>query len=497
MYFNWILAASLAGFLFALEIGLIIIGALFFLSILKFSGFQKRIKNLIQNINQDRRVQAIIVVWAFTALLEGSAGFGTPVILAVILLTTIGYPVIPAVALSFIGNSLHVNFGAVGTPIFLGFGPGLTSPEILTYLQNSNISLAEFLKEITSYIAVFNLFIGLLVCLIILIMLIFVFGKKQVKKNKYVLEMIPFLIIASFLVTFPAWLLAHYLGPELPSLVGGLIGLFLLLIIAQKRWFLPKTQWDFNKVEEIKTEPINFSFLKIFQILLPYFFLSLIIFISRVDFLPFEQWLINFFQISLTNIFGTYINYSLSPFYLLGMFLLLSGAILSLFFQESWEKIKNSARESLQKIKSIVLILIIILIFVQIFIHSGENLNNHQSMPLLLANTIAQISGEFWPIFIPLIGALGAFITGSATISNLLLGNFQANSALVLDADPILFLSLQGIGAALGTMIILHNIIIILAIVGQTTKADLIIKYNILPLIFLCLLLGLIGFLIS
>ena len=490
MHPDWIFASGLKGLLFALEIALIIIGAVFFLSILKLKGLQEKIKTLIHNISQDRRVQVIIIAWAFTALIEGSAGFGTPAILASAILIALGFSVIPAITLSLIGAALHTSFGAVGVPIVFGFGAGL-EPAFLAYLP-----------QITSSIAFYNIFIGFLICLVVLAMLIFVFGKKEtgVRKIKYVLEMIPFLIVASLLVTGPAWFLAHYLGPELPSLVGGLVGLFLLLIIAQKSWFLPKTSWDFDKVVEIKPEKKSKStpLLNISQILLPYFFLALIIFISRADFLPVEAWLMSpYLSFSLTQIFGTEINYSFSPLYALGILLFLSGIILALFFRQSLAQIKTALNQSLQKTKSALLVLIIILIFVQIFIHSGENLNNYQSMPLLLATGIANISGYFFLIFVPLIGALGSFMTGSTTVSNLLFANFQANSALVLGADPRLFLSLQSIGASLGNMIALHNIIVVLAIVGQISKIRLIIKYNILIVLFLCLLLGLTAFLIN
>ena len=497
MHLNWIFASALKGFLLALEITLIIIGAVFFLAILKLSGFQEKIKELIQSVNQDKRVQIVIVAWAFTALIEGSAGFGTPIILAAALLLTLGFSVGAAVTLSLIGGAVHTIFGAVGTPIIFGFGSGLTSPEILNYLQEQGISLVEFLKQTTGLIASYNLFIGFLTCLTMLIMLIFVFGKKQARKLKYVLEIVPFLLIASFLVTVPAWFLANYFGPELPSLVGGFIGLFLLLLIVQKSWFLPKTRWSFDKVVEANEKPESVSFFRIFQILLPYFFLALILFISRTDFLPVKDWLIGFFRISLTQIWGTFINYSFSPFYAIGVLLLLSGGALALFFQQSWKQIKEAGRQSLKKTKNVVLVLITALIFVQIFIYSGENLNNYQSMPLMLATAAIDVSGKFWPIFIPLIGALGAFVTGSATVSNLLFGAFQANSALFLGADPRLFLSLQGIGASLGNMISLHNIIVVLAIVGNIAKLGLIIKYNILPVLFISLLLGLIGFIVN
>ena len=485
MPYNWIFASSLKGFLFALEIALIIIGAVFFLSILKLSGFQEKIKVLIQGISQDRRVQVIIIAWAFTALIEGSAGFGTPVILASAILMTLGFSIIPAVTLSLVGAALHSSFGAVGTPIIFGFGAGLQQ----TFLA--------YLPEITSSIAFYNLFIGLLICLAMLIMLIFVFGKKEARKRKYVLEMIPFLMVASLLVTGPAWLLAHYLGPELPSLVGGLIGLFLLLIIVQKSWFLPKTSWDFDKIIKVDKKSGSASLFSIFQILLPYFFLALIIFISRADFFPVKAWLINFSQFSLYQIWGTDIDYSFRPLYSLGVLLFLSGGLLALFLRQSLNQIKTACRDAFIKVKSALLVLITCLIFVQIFIYSGENLNNFQSLPMVLANAAVNVSGMFWPIFAPLVGVLGSFIAGSTTVSNLWFGNFQANSALILGADPKLFLSLQSIGAALGNMLAIHNIVVALAVAGAITKTGLIIKYNILPVLIACILLGLIGFFVN
>lgn len=485
MHYNWIFAASIKGFLFALEIGLIIIGAIFFLSVLKNSGFQEKIKNLIHTITPDRRVQVIVIGWAFTALIEGSAGFGTPAILASAMLITLGFPVIAAVTLSLIGAGLHSSFGAVGTPVIIGFGAGLEQ-DFLAYIA-----------EVTKLIAFYNIFFGFFVCLAVLLMLVFVFGKKQVKKIRYILEMIPFLIIATLLVTLPAWFLAYHLGPELPSLAGGLVGLFLLLIMVQKSWFVPATYWDFGHVQEIKEKSKPVSLFEIFKILLPYFFLASVIFITRADFFPLKEWLTgSYLTFSLSSIFETKINFSFSPFHTLGTLLFLSGALLALFFHQSAKQIKFALQQSLEKAKGAIVVLIIILIFVQIFIHSDANQNNYQSLPIMMANTVVSISGSLFPIFVPLIGALGSFITGSTTVSNLLFGDFQANSAVSLGADPVLFLSLQSIGATLGNMIALHNIIVVLTVVGQPAKVNEIIKYNILIVLLLCLLLGLTGFLV-
>ncbi|MCD5396707.1 MAG: L-lactate permease [Candidatus Pacebacteria bacterium] len=222
------------GIFLSLEIILIVFGAIFFISVLKISNLEKKIKSLVENISQDRRVQLVIIAWAFTALIEGSAGFGAPAILASAILIALNFPIVQAVIFSLVGSAIHTSFGAVGTPIVFGFGASLAQSDVLIFLQNQNLSFTEFLGGIAVNIAFFNLFIGVAICFIMMFLLIFIFNKEGKNKIKHFLEIIPFITIASLLVTIPAYLISVFFGPELPSLIGGLIGLFLILIIAQK-----------------------------------------------------------------------------------------------------------------------------------------------------------------------------------------------------------------------------------------------------------------------
>ena len=521
MPLEWILASSLKGFLISLEITIIIFGAIFFLNILRKTGLEKKFQKVIQEISADRRIQALIIGWAFVHLIEGSAGFCTPAMLAAPFLFIIGFPPIAAVIVALIGNAVPPIFGALGVPIIFGFGKGLTSPAIINYLNEQGLSLIQFLnQQVTPLIASFNLITGFLVCLAIIIVLIFSFGSKKDRRFQYVLEFIPYLILASFLVTIPAWLMAYFFGPELPSLVGGLVGLILLLIITKKGWLAPKNQWDFDKIrlrakpQQIekysKRQGINnlqgFAPLeesayrtgkKICQVFSPYFLLVLILFLSRADFLPFKNWLENFGRFSLPPILGVTIDYSFSPFYSIGVLLIFIGLIISAILSLKFFQIKNILKDSLSKIKKPFLTLIVILIFVKLFIYSGENLAGYLSMPLILSQTIVDITQTFWPIFAPMIGIFGAFLAGSATVSNILFANVQVNAALMLQIDPRLILSLQGIGASLGNMIAIHNIIAVLAVMGLIGKEAIVIRRNLLPVLIIGFLLGIIGFVLS
>lgn len=102
----------------------------------------------------------------------------------------------------------------------------------------------------------------------------------------------------------------------------------------------------------------------------------------------------------------------------------------------------------------------------------------------VLAQKIANIAGEAWIIFAPVVGAFGAFIAGSNTISNLTFTEFQYNFAMDLNFDPVLVVSMQAIGATAGNMIAIHNIVVASVTVGMVGKEWWVIKRTIIPTLF-------------
>ncbi len=476
-----ILASGIQGTFFALEIILIILGAVFFLNILRQSGLETKIKDIFKGLSQDKRILAIIIGLVFATLIEGSAGFGAPAILLAPILIVLGFSPIAAVTVVLIGAAMSSIFGAFGLPIVLGFGVGL----------GALAQEPEFLNQVTIYIAYFNLLSFFLACLAMIVVLIFSFGQKTVRRFKYVLEIIPYLTMACLFVVLPGILLAKFLGPELILVVGGLIGLILLLIVTKQGWLVPKNEWSFDRV--VPRAPfISVSSKKIFSSLAPYFFVVFVIFLSRADFLPFKSWLINFGRLYFPFL-G--IDYSFSIFYSIGVLLILISLFFFFAFKMSFSQLKISCQNSLSKIRKPLLTLVLVLIFVKIFVHaSGENPNQYLSMPLILAQAVADFAGASWPIFVPFIGALGSFITGGTTISNLLFSDFQVSVALFLEIDPVLVLSLQGLGAALGNMIAIHNVVAALAVVGALEQTNKVIRNNLRIVFVISLILGILGF---
>ena len=131
--------------------------------------------------------------------------------------------------------------------------------------------------------------------------------------------------------------------------------------------------------------------------------------------------------------------------------------------------------------------------FVRVMVQSGVNQAGLDSMLLTLSGFTAQIAGGLWPLLSPFTGVLGAFISGSNTVSNLLFGGFQYGIAEKLSFFPAMILALQAVGGAIGNMIAVHNVVAACTVVGITGQEGKIIRYNLLPTIIYTLITGLLG----
>ena len=132
---------------------------------------------------------------------------------------------------------------------------------------------------------------------------------------------------------------------------------------------------------------------------------------------------------------------------------------------------------------------------VRVFIDSGINAANPklESMPLLLAQATANLAGQTWPFFSPLIGALGAFVAGSNTVSDLMFALFQYGVADRTGLPHLVILGLQAFGGAAGNMITVHNVVAAGATVGLVGVEGTLIRKTILPMTYYVLVGGCVG----
>jgi lactate permease len=140
-------------------------------------------------------------------------------------------------------------------------------------------------------------------------------------------------------------------------------------------------------------------------------------------------------------------------------------------------------------------VLIFTVPMVRVYINSGVNDLQLASMPIAMAQWVAANVGSVWPMFAPTIGALGAFIAGSNTVSNLMFSLFQYGVADKLLISGAIVVALQSVGAAAGNMIAIHNVVAASATVGLLGQEGTTLRRTSIPTAYYILVAGTLGLL--
>jgi lactate permease len=499
--FNHVLASTIQGLFITFDILFIIFGALLLLNMLKYSGAVGIIRQGFSSISSDRRVQVVIIVWLFGAFIEGAAGFGTPAAITAPLLVALGFPAVAAVMLGLMVQSTPVTFGAVGTPILVGVKGGLENPELTDQLIRSGLNFSDYLQIITDQVVILHAIAGTVMPLFMCAMMTRFFGKN--KSWKEGLAIFPFALFGGLAFTIPYLLTGIYLGPEFPSLLGALVGLGIITLAARRGFLIPEKTWDFapaiewplswtGKLEmnlDSITPEKNISILRAWM---PYLLLALFLVLSRLDVLPFKSFLTSI-KIGWNDILGSGIDASTTPFYLPGTILILVVLITYFIHHAKKNSLKLAFKDSRKMIIGAGFVLMFTVPMVRIYINSGVNDLNLFSMPIAMAEWVAGNVKTVWPLFSPVIGALGAFIAGSNTVSNLMFSLFQFGVAERLNISGSMIVSLQAVGAAAGNMIAIHNVVAASATVGLLGQEGTTLRKTIIPTIYYVFFIGLLG----
>lgn len=490
MDFIHVAAYSIYGAFKGLDVMITIFGAILILNTLKYSQAMDTISMGFRGISADRRIQAIIVAWFFGCFVEGAAGFGTPAALAGPLLVGLGFLPLAAALVALVCNSTPVAFGAVGLPTLTE----LSSVE-------SNVLAAGYNPDVfrmvtTRFVAYTHSLPGILIPLMAVAMLTYFFGKKR--SIKPALEIMPFALFAGLAFVVPYVLIATFIGPELPSLLGALIGMVTVVSAAKKGFLIPKTVWQFRheaewdddwRSEYVKPahdesaaadEAPAMGFLKAWA---PYLLIALILVVTRIP----QLGLTNIFKsakIVLPNILGVAkLNYELQWAWLPGIVPFIVIALVThVIHGMKAEKIKMSWRDSFKQCTGAAIAMFFGVALVQLMLNSKVNAGGLDSMMTVMAKSVASIFGQAYPVVSPFIGILGAFVSGSNTVSNMLFAPMQFETARLLSMPPVWILALQCVGGGIGNMICVNNVVAACATVGATGVEGKIIRRNLIPL---------------
>jgi lactate permease len=224
----------------------------------------------------------------------------------------------------------------------------------------------------------------------------------------------------------------------------------------------------------------------------PYLILAVLLVLSRLPSLPLGAALRSF-SIQWPEIFGTSVSAVTTPLYLPGTILIVVVGITALLHRMSGAALKNAFVDSSKVLLGAGFVLVFTVPMVRVYINSGVNAAGLASMPLTMASWVASSVGGIWPLFAGVTGALGAFIAGSNTVSNLMFAAFQHGVAARLAISSSMVVALQAVGAAAGNMIAIHNVVAASATVGLLGKEGATLRKTILPTIYYLTVIGVLG----
>ncbi|MFY1026823.1 L-lactate permease [Actinobacillus seminis] len=442
----------------------VIFGAILFNRFSEVSGATDTLRKWLGSINPNPIAQAMIIGWAFAFMIEGASGFGTPAAIAAPILVGLGFPPLKVAMLALVMNSVPVSFGAVGTPTWFGFGP-LNLPE-------------SQILEIGSMTALIHSFAAIVIPVMALR---FIATGKEIRQN------IVYIYLSIFSCIIPYFLLAQ-VNYEFPSLVGGAIGLFISVFLANKGIGLAKVE---NKLSNTTTIG------EVAKALFPTGLLIMILIVTRLQQLPFKEMMndmtswfsvklgsLGVFDISqglvfsLKNIFDTTINANYKLLYVPALIPFVVSVLIAIpVFALSAGNVKEIFSSSFKQTRNPFLALVGALIMVNLMLVGGDN-----SMVKIIGQSFADATGEYWTWFASYLGAVGAFFSGSNTVSNLTFGSVQLSTAQITGLSASVVLALQSVGGAMGNMVCINNIVAVSSVLNINNKEGAIIKQTVVPM---------------
>lgn len=472
-----LLGSSLFGMLSSFDVLIIILGAILLMNTLKASGATAAINRGFMNISPDKRVQACIIGFSFCSFIESAAGFGTPAALAGPLLVSLGFPPMAAAMITLIFDSSAVSFGAVGTPV-------TSSLAVLGLTDNT-----QFISGFTFWTAIPHAVMAVFLPLIVLMMTTKFFSKE--KSFKPALEAASFALFTGISFAVPLLLTSLFIGYEFASLLASLISIAVTVIAAKNNFLTPKKSWDFGNPAQwdkdwlatTKVSPVNKSKMSLIKAWIPYLLIAVILVITRIPQLGIKNLLSSGapFVVKINNIFGfENLDWSFKWAYLPGTFFILVAVISNFIHKMSFEKVKESWKDTFKQVSGAALALLFGLALVEVMKYRN---GDGTSMMDTMANALSMVGKNLYVLIAPFIGVLGAFVSGSATVSMNLFSNLQFNTASVLGLPTVYVMAMQCVGSAIGNMVCINNAVAASATIGTTGKEGKLIRINAIPMI--------------
>lgn len=445
------ITAALEGGLIALwPICLVIIAALFTYNLTLETKAMEDIKGMLSTVSRDKRILMLIIGWGFGNFMEGMAGFGTAVAIPAGILMSLGLDPIRTVVACLVVNSTPTAFGSVGVPTVTLASVAGVDPTALS----ANVAV---IQALLMFISPF-------------FMVVIIGGSLKALKGVFGIT-----LAATISFTVPNYLMARYIGPELPDILGSICCMICLTLYAL---FFYKNSEDKTYMVETMSE----SAAK--RITLPQavkawspFVLIFILLLITSKVIPQINKPLSTIKSSIQVYTGpgakklgfTWIN---TP----GIMIFIAAAIGGLIQGASLGRQLKVLNKTLKSNwKTIVTISSVV---------AAAKVMDYSGMVANIAAFLVAVTGSYFPLISPLIGVIGAFVTGSGTSTNVLFGSLQAQTASAIGASPEWLAAANGLGAGIGKMICPQGIAIgaaaVNAVGSESTILAKAVKYCII-----------------
>ena len=439
-------AALFGGFTGLLPIGWIVLTIIFLHQLTEQNGSFKVLQDSLSGITPDRRIQLLLIAFAFGAFFEGAAGFGTPVAVTAAILIGLGFSPLAASGLSLIANTAPVAFGALGTPV-------------ITLAKVHGYDLMEVTAMIGRQLPFFSVLVPF--------WLIWAFAGR-----KGMMEIWPAILVTGLSFAIPQYLVSNFIGPELVDIIAAIVSMVSLVLFL--RVWQPKRIWtsaslrgkDVSAAEAKPPQPVvKHSRSALIAAWMPWLILSVFVFIWGLP--PFKAWLNSLFApaFPMTGLHNLIEKmppvvpqptkegavYTLNLLSATGTGILLSAVVSALIMKYSPVAIVRTFFKTIWLVRYSLLTIVLMLALGTLTRYSGTD----TTLGLAFANT-----GMFYPFFGTLMGWLGVALTGSDTASNVLFGGMQKVAAEQLGLSPNLMGAANSSGGVMGKMIDAQSIVV-------------------------------------
>ncbi len=496
--------AAIYGALEGFNIILIVFGAILLMNYLERSGAIETIRWYFRGLARDRRIQLLLIGLGFETIIEGVAGFGTPGALAAPLFIGLGFPPLAAAVFGLFFNAPNPQFGAAGTPILGGVevavGP-ILPPEMPS---------GEFVQLVSGWTGVMTGLAFTFWGLLGVFLLHYWFGHEDERSVRGAARasapVAPFALVLGVLAGAIQFAVAWFIGPSLPDIAAGFVVLGVGVVMAERDVLVPSEPWTFPDAE--RWEDAWFGGLdpsmqetdqpeKRMPVLLawtPYLAVALLLLVTRwptFDLVP----VLRQYSVGVENIMGVpAFDWSLPYLYLPGTMPFLPVAVLTgALYRMDGSDVVGAWRESGRQVGPAAVTLIVAVSLTQVMIQSRLNPAGTIGMMNVLSTVLARGAGGALPVVAPWIGALGTFVTGSNTTSDVLFSALQYNAAADVGVSRALVVAIQNVGGGVGNMISVLNIAAICGVVGITGREGDILRKTVVPTVVFAVFVGVVG----